>query len=120
MTVSQFEPSMPDIDTLQRTNAKVGCNGNSFIVRYLTNMLNFKPENIVKVKSMVGYEEAFNRGDIGAAFFVVPHAKVFLAKFCKGYTTTGPTFKLGGFGFVISSPLSFLLGKLHSLFFPYQ
>lgn len=91
MTVSQFEPSVPDIETLQRTNAKVGCNGNSFIVRYLTNMLNFKPENTVKVKSMVDYEEAFNRGDIAAAFFVVAHAKVFLAKFCKAYTTTGPT-----------------------------
>ncbi|XP_034677472.1 glutamate receptor 2.8-like [Vitis riparia] len=41
------------------------------------------------------------RGDISAAFFVVPHAKVFLAKYCKGYTMTGPTFNLGGFCFEV-------------------
>lgn len=40
-------------------------------------------------------------------FFVEPHAKVFLAKYCKGYIMTGPSFKLGGFGFVFpkGSPL---------------
>ncbi|KAE8715490.1 hypothetical protein F3Y22_tig00110163pilonHSYRG00036 [Hibiscus syriacus] len=33
LTISQLQPSVPDIDTLLRTNATVGCNGNSFIVR---------------------------------------------------------------------------------------
>ena len=115
MTVSRFQPSVLDIETLRTTNAKVGCNGNSFIVRYLIIVLNFKQENIVRVKSMNDYQEAFHRGDIEAAFFVKPHAKIFLAIFCKGYTTTGPTFKLGGFGFVSCSYLNFflLLLKLH-------
>ncbi|KAJ6320971.1 hypothetical protein OIU78_016213 [Salix suchowensis] len=74
MTVSRLEPSVVDIETLQRTNAPVGCNGNSFIHSLWS-----------------------------------PHAKVFLGKYCKGYTKAGPTFKLGGFGFVFAkgSPLAF-------------
>ncbi|XP_040967828.1 glutamate receptor 2.9-like [Gossypium hirsutum] len=103
LTISHLQPSVSDIDTLLRTNASVGCNGNSFIVGYLINVLGFKPKNIRKIDSINDYPDAFRNGDIQAAFFVVPHAKVFLAKYCKGFTMTGPTFKLGGFGFVINS-----------------
>jgi hypothetical protein len=59
MTVTQFKPSVLDIETLQRTNAPVGCNENSFIVRYLINVLNFKPENIRGVHSINNYPQAF-------------------------------------------------------------
>ncbi|KAB2030189.1 hypothetical protein ES319_D05G213700v1 [Gossypium barbadense] len=103
LTISHLQPSVSDIDTLLRTNASVGCNRNSFIVGYLINVLGFKPKNIRKIDSINDYPDAFRNGDIQAAFFVVPHAKVFLAKYCKGFTMTGPTFKLGGFGFVINS-----------------
>lgn len=106
MTLSRFKPYVEDIETLQKTNAAVGCNGNSFIVRYLIDVLNFKPENIMSLHSINDYPEAFEKGKIAAAFFVVPHAKVFLAKYCNGYTRIGPTFNLGGFGFVSSSPFS--------------
>lgn len=110
MTVSHFKPSVLDIETLQRTNAGVGCNGNSFIVKYLINVLNFKPQNIKGIASISDYDKAFEQGDISAAFFVEPHAKVFLSKYCKGYTKTGPVYKLGGFGFVslVSSSFSVL------------
>ncbi|MBA0775279.1 hypothetical protein Gotri_010434 [Gossypium trilobum] len=99
LTISHLQPSVSDIDTLLRTNASVGCNRNSFIVGYLINVLGFKPKNIRKISSINDYPDAFRNGDIQAAFFVVPHAKVFLANYCKGFTMTGPTFKLGGFGF---------------------
>lgn len=107
MTVSRLKPSVLGIETLRGTNAAVGCNGNSFIVRYLVQVLNFNPEKIKKINSIDEYPEAFKNGDIAAAFFVEPHAKVFLAKYCKGYIMTGPSFKLGGFGFVsaVLSPL---------------
>lgn len=39
MTVSRLEPSVLDIETLQRTNAPVGCNGNSFIKPLKLDML---------------------------------------------------------------------------------
>ncbi|KAL1100235.1 hypothetical protein V6Z11_D05G215600, partial [Gossypium hirsutum] len=76
LTISHLQPSVSDIDTLLRTNAS--------------------PKNIRKIDSINDYPDAFRNGDIQAAFFVVPHAKVFLAKYCKGFTMTGPTFKLGG------------------------
>ncbi|KAB2082648.1 hypothetical protein ES319_A05G211900v1 [Gossypium barbadense] len=101
LTISHLQPSVSDIDTLLRTNASVGCNGNSFIVGYLINVLGFKPKNIRKIDSINDYPDAFRNGDIQAAFFVVPHAKVFLAKYCKGFTMTGPTFKLGVFGGIL-------------------
>ncbi|KAJ6679112.1 GLUTAMATE RECEPTOR [Salix purpurea] len=68
-----------------------------------------KPENIKRINSIHDYPEAFETGYVKAAFFVEPHAKVFLGKYCKGYTKAGPTFKLGGFGFVFAkgSPLAF-------------
>ncbi|XP_028771771.1 glutamate receptor 2.5-like [Neltuma alba] len=101
MTISHLEPSVLDIKTLQRTNAPVGCNGNSFIVRYLTDVLKFKPKNIRKIDSISDYPTAYKNRDIEAAFFVAPHAKVFLAKYsCAGFIKAGDTFKLGGFGFV--------------------
>lgn len=101
MTVPRLEPSVLNVDYLLRTNAPVGCNGNSFIVKYLVN-LQFKPENIKKISSISDYPKAFEKGEISAAFVVAPHAKVFLAKYCRGYTKSGPVFKLGGFGFVRS------------------
>ncbi|CAK9135314.1 unnamed protein product [Ilex paraguariensis] len=108
MTVQRLQPSVIDIEYLQTTNAAVGCNGNSFIVRYLVNVLHFKPENIKSINSINDYPEAFQRGEIKAAFFVDPHAKVFFAKYCDGYTRAGASFKLGGFGFVFpkGSPLA--------------
>ncbi|KAL2576088.1 hypothetical protein AAZV13_16G055600 [Glycine max] len=101
MTISQLEPSVLDIQTLQERNSPVGCDGNSFIVNYLTDVLEFKPENIRKINSLRDYPEAFQNKDIEAAFFVSPHAKVFLAKYsCHGLIKAGNTFRLGGFGFV--------------------
>ncbi|KAJ8772836.1 hypothetical protein K2173_028013 [Erythroxylum novogranatense] len=99
MTISRLQPSVLDVETLKSSNAGVGCNGNSFIVRYLIDVLHFKPENIKSIKSINDYPEAFETGEIKAAFFVEPHANVFLAKHCEGYTKTGHSFQLGGFGF---------------------
>ncbi|PQQ15592.1 glutamate receptor 2.9-like [Prunus yedoensis var. nudiflora] len=109
MTVSRVQPSVLDVETLKRTNATVGCNGNSFIVRYLINVLEFRPENIKSIASISDYPNAFERKDIAAAFFVAPHAKVFLAKYCKGYIKSGPVYKPSGFAFVFpkGSPLAF-------------
>jgi hypothetical protein len=106
ITISQVKPSVLDIQTLKERNSPVGCNGNSFIVNYLTEVLKFKPENIRKINSISDYPAAFEKKDIEAAFFVGPHARVFLAKYsCKGLINAGNIFRLGGFGFVGFSPL---------------
>ncbi|XP_047956436.1 glutamate receptor 2.9-like isoform X2 [Salvia hispanica] len=108
MTVPRLEPSVREIDFLRNSNAAVGCNGNSFICRYLISVLNFNPNNVKPVNSIDEYPRLFDNGEIKAAFFVAPHAKVFLAKYCNGYIVSGPSFKLGGFGFVFQkgSPLA--------------
>ncbi|KAK3028291.1 LOW QUALITY PROTEIN: hypothetical protein RJ639_037468 [Escallonia herrerae] len=95
LTVQRLEPSILTVEYLQRTNAIVGCNGNSFILRYLVNALHFLPENIKQINSISDYPNAFKNGDIAAAFFVEPHAKVFLAEYCKGYTTSLAAFRKG-------------------------
>ncbi|PIA30588.1 hypothetical protein AQUCO_05500121v1 [Aquilegia coerulea] len=108
-TVSRLEPSMINVEFLKRTNAVVGCNGNSFIVRYLVDVVGFKKENVKRIDSVDHYPIAFQNKDIAAAFFVTLHAKVFIMKNCERYTMAGPTYKLGGFGFVFpkGSPLAF-------------
>ncbi|XP_042014289.1 glutamate receptor 2.5-like [Salvia splendens] len=100
MTVPRLEPSVKEIGFLRNSNAALGCNGNSFICRYLISVLNFNPNNVKPVNSIDEYPRLFDNGEIRAAFFIAPHAKVFLAKYCNGYIVSGPSFKLGGFGFV--------------------
>lgn len=96
ITISKFQATLD----LQRSNVIVGCNHNSFIVPYLENVLNIKPDKIRQISSIDDYDNAFKTGQISVAFFVAPHANVFLAKYCHGYEKIGHTYKLGGFGFV--------------------
>ncbi|CAK7337674.1 unnamed protein product [Dovyalis caffra] len=108
-TKSEFEPSATDIGVLLRTNSVVGCNGSSFIVQYLVEVLGFNPVNIRSIGSIDDYAKALLSGDIKSAFFLVSHAKVFLAKY-KGFTVAGPAYKLGSFRASMSrrgSPFSF-------------
>ncbi|KAF2295231.1 hypothetical protein GH714_032235 [Hevea brasiliensis] len=89
-----------DVDVLKRKDAMVGCDGSSLIVQYLEKVIRFKPQNIKTIASSDDYAKALASGDIKAAFILMPHAKVFLAKYCSGFTISGPIYKLGGFGFV--------------------
>ncbi|GAB4852154.1 hypothetical protein Ancab_016344 [Ancistrocladus abbreviatus] len=109
LTVSQIVPAAKDIETLRRENAVIGCNRRSFTCSYLENVLHIKPENIKHIRSIDDYPEAFQKGIIKGAIFVTAHANVFLAKYCKGYATTGPTFTFGGLGFAFPKHAPFVL-----------
>nr|XP_004292814.2 PREDICTED: glutamate receptor 2.9-like isoform X1 [Fragaria vesca subsp. vesca]XP_011458929.1 PREDICTED: glutamate receptor 2.9-like isoform X1 [Fragaria vesca subsp. vesca]XP_011458930.1 PREDICTED: glutamate receptor 2.9-like isoform X1 [Fragaria vesca subsp. vesca] len=113
MTISRVQPSVLDVETLKKGNGTVGRNGNSFIVRYLIDVLEFRPENIKRISAISDYPKAFESGEIQAAFFVAPHAKVFLACYCKGYMKAGPIYKPSGFAFVFpkGSPLAIDMSK---------
>ncbi|CAA2973792.1 glutamate receptor -like isoform X1 [Olea europaea subsp. europaea] len=100
MTVPRLQPSIVDVDYLQQTNAIVGCNGVNFIPRYLTHTLKFKEENIKKIGSLSDYKEAFEQGKIAAAFFISPHAKLFLANNNKRFVIAQFSNQLGGLAFV--------------------
>ncbi|KAJ6383563.1 hypothetical protein OIU78_026952 [Salix suchowensis] len=88
-----------DVETLRNTGAKIGCDGGSFVAAYLRDVLNIHPDNIVKIYSGDAYAKALVSGEIAAAYLEVPYLKVFLAKYCEGFTTSGPIYKVGGYGF---------------------
>lgn len=57
---------------------------------------------------------ALSNGGVAALVLDVPYIKLFLAKYCKGYTMVGPIYKSAGFAFV---SLNRLYKGIISLFF---
>ncbi|EEF38777.1 glutamate receptor 2 plant, putative [Ricinus communis] len=100
MTNSHIKPSKTYINMLRRTNAAIGYDGSSFVIQYLVKVLGFKPKNIGSIASIDDHAEALASGNIIAAFILMPYAKVLLEKYCTGFNIAGPTYELGGFGFV--------------------
>lgn len=49
-----------------------------------------------------------DNGGVTAIFDEVPYLRLFLSRYCEGYSMAGPTYKSGGFGFVfpMGSPLA--------------
>lgn len=103
LTIQRLKPNVSDIETLKRTNSKVGLNTHSFVVNYLVTVLGFKPENLIKIDSESDYIEAFENRSISAALLEFPYAKVFMNQYCKGYTATTLSYRFGGLGFVSSN-----------------
>ncbi|KAK1557192.1 hypothetical protein Q3G72_019844 [Acer saccharum] len=108
LTVKRLKPSVTDMEWLKRNNLKVGCDGDSFVREYLENVLEFKPDNILNVSSEYKYQGEFKNNSIAAAFLEVPYEKVFITRYCKGYTATAPNYRFGGLGFVFQkgSPIA--------------
>lgn len=105
LTIQKLEPTITNIETLQRANALVGFGRGSFVKRYLEEVLHFRAENIRNYSTPHDYAEALRKREIAAAFLEVPFVKIFLARFCREFMVSGPTYKVGGFGFV--SPCCF-------------
>ncbi|XP_031104638.1 glutamate receptor 2.2-like [Ipomoea triloba] len=107
LTVQKLEPKVADIETLKSSNAKVGCSRKAFVCSYLNTAIGFKPENIQRLPDMESAADALRNGKIEALFLEAPVSKLFLAKYCKSFTTAGPTYKIGGYGFAFprGSPL---------------
>ncbi|XP_022715796.1 glutamate receptor 2.7-like [Durio zibethinus] len=108
LTVQRLEPNITDIEWLKRANVKIGCDGDSFVRTYLEEVLEFKSYNIENVSSEYNYEGEFKSSNISAAFLEQPYGKVFLSHYCKQFTTTTPTYRFGGLGFVFQkgSPIA--------------
>lgn len=111
LTAPRLEPNVTDIGWLKKNNAVVGCDGSSFVKRYLENVLGFNPVNIKKISSEYNYPGEFESGSITAAFLEVPYEKAFLNHHCQGYTVAGSSGRyggdrFGGLGFV-STQLTF-------------
>ncbi|KAK0578169.1 hypothetical protein LWI29_006222 [Acer saccharum] len=108
LTVQRLKPTVTDIEWLRRNNLKVGCDGDSFVRKYLEDVIEFRSENILNVDSEYKYQGEFKNNGIAAAFLELPYEKVFITRYCKGYTATTPTHRFGGLGFVFQkgSPIA--------------
>lgn len=105
LTVETLEPTVDDIESLKISKAVVGCSRGAFVANYLEKALGFHTDNIRRITAPEEYAQALRNGEIAAAFLEAPLAKLFLARYCKGFARAGPTFKVGGFGFVIQFAL---------------
>lgn len=96
LTVTRLNPN---IDFLRSENAKVGCAGNTFMMKYVERQLGYKSENINLIIDENDYLKAFKNGSISAAFLEIPYAKLFVNAHCKDFTVTGSSYKFGGLSF---------------------
>ncbi|XP_028807072.1 glutamate receptor 2.7-like [Neltuma alba] len=111
LTVEQLNPTVTDVNLLIKKRMNVGYKKGSFMREILKEM-GFLDYQLQTYKSTEECNELFARGSanggIAAAFDEVPYVvKVFLQSYCSKYAMVEPTFKTGGFGFVLpkGSPL---------------
>ena len=102
LTVQRLEPNVTDIEWLKVHKLNVGCDGDSFVRKYLEDVLDFKKDNIKNISSQYAYPNEFQKGTISAAFLELPYEKVFMNRYCKKYTASNPLSRFGGLGFVSS------------------
>ncbi|KAL1327228.1 hypothetical protein HN51_037299 [Arachis hypogaea] len=100
LTVQQLQPNITDIEWLKKNNMKIGCDGDSFVRTYLERVERFKVENIINVSSEYSYVDVFKNGTIAAAFLELPYEKVYMSKYCKGFSGSTPAIRFGGLGFM--------------------
>ncbi|KAK6230678.1 hypothetical protein QUC31_002196 [Theobroma cacao] len=107
LTTQALEPTVSVIESLQKSNAVVGHTQASFVKRYLVNVLHFNPRNMKHYTSPEALADDLRNGAVAAIFLESPGAKLFLARYCNTFTMAGPTYKVGGYGFVFpkGSPL---------------
>nr|XP_034583009.1 glutamate receptor 2.8-like [Setaria viridis] len=109
LTVQQLSPTFTDIRELQKQGGYVGFHRGSYIEGLLVDigfdrskMRPYAPDELHIALSKGG-----QNGGVAALVLDVPYIKLFLAKYCKGYTMVGPIYKSAGFAFALPkrSPL---------------
>ncbi|XP_038898557.1 glutamate receptor 2.8-like [Benincasa hispida] len=107
LIIQKFEATISNIETLQKINASVGVGRGTFVKGYLEEVLDFPAESVKNYTTPNDLVDALRNQEIAAAFLEVPFAKLFLARFCKEFMISGPTYVVGGFGFAFprGSPL---------------
>ncbi|TVU12252.1 hypothetical protein EJB05_45887, partial [Eragrostis curvula] len=110
LTVQRLQPTVTSVQDLLRNGEPVGFQRGSAVEHWLEEM-GFHRNNLLGYDTVEGYADALQRGSenggVSAVFDEIPYLKIFLSKYCEGYTMVGPTYRLGGFGFAfpIGSPL---------------
>lgn len=102
LTVQRLQP-LTNIELLKKNNSVVGCDGDSFVRKYLVDVLKFKSEQIKNVSSEYYYDDLLKNGSIMAAFLELPYANVLINEYCTAYTASPQHYRFGGLGFVSST-----------------
>ncbi|KAF0931128.1 hypothetical protein E2562_002487 [Oryza meyeriana var. granulata] len=102
LTVQKLQPTVTDVRELLRRGDYIGYQEGTFIVPLLQKM-GF--EGRMRSYSTVDqYADAMSKGSanggVAAIFDEIPYLKLFLSRYCDGYTMVGPIYKTDGFGFV--------------------
>ncbi|XP_020523512.1 glutamate receptor 2.7 isoform X2 [Amborella trichopoda] len=110
LTVKQLEPTVTDIQFLIRNGDYVGYQNNSFLEGLLKKL--GIPESKLRAVQKVddnakALSKGSSKGGVAAIFDEIPYIKSFLSGNLDKFTMAGPTFKTGGFGFVLpkNSPM---------------
>ncbi|KAJ1289765.1 hypothetical protein BS78_02G189400 [Paspalum vaginatum] len=110
LTVQQLSPTVTDIHELQKRGDYVGFHRGSYIEGLLKD-IGFNRSKIRPYDTPDDFHGALSNevknGGVAALVLEVPYIKLFLAKYCKGYTMVGPIYKSAGFAFALPkrSPL---------------
>ncbi|KAG5235035.1 glutamate receptor [Salix suchowensis] len=106
LTVQRMEPNFSDFQKLKNDKLNVGCDNDSFILKYLEDVLGFE-NNKIKIFNLEN-DDTFEKNNIAAAFVELPYGRLFLDRYCKSYTSTRSTYRFGGFGFAFQkgSPIA--------------
>ncbi|XBI36142.1 hypothetical protein VPH35_121710 [Triticum aestivum] len=106
LTVRQLQPTMND----WTESDYVGFQDGSLVEDILKNM-GFQDAKFRRYSTMEEYADALRKGSgnggVSAIFDEVPYLKLFLSRYCEGYSMVSPIYKSGGFGFAfpVGSPL---------------
>uniref|UniRef100_A0A453KVR7 Glutamate receptor n=2 Tax=Aegilops tauschii subsp. strangulata TaxID=200361 RepID=A0A453KVR7_AEGTS len=109
LTVQQLQPTVTDVHELLEKGEYVGYTNGSYLGDLLE-QIGFDRRKI-KAYNPDDFDDALyegsKNGGIAAVIEEVPCIKIFLSKYCKGYTMIGPIYKSEGFGFAFPkrSPL---------------
>ncbi|KAG8050145.1 hypothetical protein GUJ93_ZPchr0009g1555 [Zizania palustris] len=110
LTVQQLSPTVNNVHELQKQGEYVGFHRGSFIEGLLGD-IGFDRSKIRPFDTSDEFHSALSKGSknggVAAIVHEVPYIKLFLAKYCKGYTMVGPIYKSAGFAFALPkrSPL---------------
>lgn len=98
-------PLQPTISVLGERDY-VGYQEGSFIADFLIDM-GFHEAKLRGYTTIDEYADALRRGSenggVSAIFDEMPYLRLFLSRYCQGYSMVGPTYKSAGFGFVCVS-----------------
>jgi len=112
LTVQRMKPNFSEFEKLKKDKLNVGCDNDSFVQKYLEDVLGFDHDKIKIFDHENNYTTEFERNSIAAAFLELPYERLFLNQHCKSYTSTKAAYRFGGFGFV-----SINMHSCNSIFF---